>query len=85
MLTYIHFPQTARSEGFPKATCQFPQRLLTVPPTTSKLGRWRMNPLAPSPQFDLDHAESRLPLLQGDPDQPTILKIVPWALKGVES
>ena len=49
MLTYIHFPQTARSEGFPKATCQFPHRLLTVPPTTSKLGRWRMNPIAPAP------------------------------------
>ena len=85
MLTYIHFPQTARSEGFPKATCQFPHRLLTVPPTTSKLGRWRMNPIAPSPQFDLDNAELRLPLLQSDPDQLTILRIVQWTLKGVPS
>ena len=85
MLTYINLPQTNRSEGFPKATCQFPHRLLTVPPTTSKLGRWRMNPITPSPQFDLDHAESRLPLLQGDLDQLTILRIVQWALKGVES
>ena len=85
MLTYIHFPQTARSEGFPKTTCQFPHRLLTVPPTTSKLGRWRMNPIAPSPQFDLDNAELRLPLLQGDLDQPTILRIVQLELKGFES
>jgi len=44
-----------------------------------------MNSIAPSPQFDLDHAESRLPLLQSDPDQLTILRIVQWALKGVPS
>ena len=85
MLTYIHFPQTDRPEDLPKATCEFPQRLLTVPPTTSKFGRWSMNPIAPSPQLDLDNAESRLPLLQGDPDQPTILRIVQLELKGVES
>ena len=85
MLTYIHFPQTARSEDLPRATCQFPHRLLTVPPTTSKFGRWRMNPIAPSPQLDLDNAESRLPLLQGERDQPTILRIVQWVLKGVQS
>ena len=85
MLTYINLPQTDRSEGLPKATCELPHRLLTVSPTPSKLGRWRMNPIAPSPQFDLDNAESRLPLLQGDPDQPTILRIVQLGLKGVES
>ena len=85
MLTYIHLPQTDRSEGFPKATCQFLHRLLTLPPTTSKLGRWRMNPISPSPQFDLANAELRLPLLQGDPEQPTILRIIQWVLNGVQS
>ena len=71
MLTYINLPQTDRSEGFPKATCQSPQRLLTVPPTASGL--------------TARAARSRLPLLQGDLEQPTILRIVQWALKGVES
>jgi len=85
MLTYIHLPHTDRSEGLPKATCKFPHRLLTVSPSASGLGRWRMNPIAPSPQFDLDNAQSRLPLLQGDPDLLTILRIVQWALKGVPS
>ena len=85
MLTCIHFPQTDCAEDIPKATCELPHRLLTVPPTPSKLGRWRMNPLAPSPQFELDNAELRLPLLQGDLGQPTILRIVQLELKGVES
>jgi len=71
MLTYINRPQTDRSEDLPKATCEFPQRLLTVPPTASGL--------------TARAARSRLPLLQGDPDQPTILRIVQWVLKGVES
>ena len=85
MLTYIHLSQTDRSEGLPKATCNSSHRLLTVSPTASGLGRWRMNPIAPSPQLDLDNAESRLPSLQGDPDLLTILRIVQWALKGVPS
>ena len=71
MLTCIHFPQTDLSEGFPKATCEFPQRLLTAPPIASGL--------------TARAARSRLPLLQGERDQLTILRIVQWALKGVES
>jgi len=71
MLTYIHFPQTDRSEDIPKATCNSPQRLLTVQPTASGL--------------TARAARSRLPLLQGERDRLTILRIVQWALKGVES
>ena len=71
MLTYIHLPQTDRAEDIPKATCKFPQRLLTVPPTASGL--------------TARAARSRLPLFQGERDRPTILRIVQWALKGVES
>ena len=71
MLTYIHLPQTDRSEDIPKATCQSPQHLLTVQPTASGL--------------TARAARSRLPLLQGERDRPTILRIVQWALKGVES
>ena len=37
MLTYINLPQTDRSEDIPKATCNSPQRLLTVQPTASGL------------------------------------------------
>ena len=71
MLTYINLPQTDRSEGLPKATCKSPHRLLTVPPTASSL--------------TARAARSRLPLLQGDPDQLTILRIVQLELKGVAS
>ena len=71
MLTCIHFPQTDRAEDIPKATCKFPQRLLTVQPTASGL--------------TARAARSRLPLLQGDPEQPTILRIVQLELKGVAS
>jgi hypothetical protein len=44
-----------------------------------------MNPIALSPRLDLDDAESRLPLLEGDLDRPKIIRITPLALKGVES
>ena len=116
MLTYINLPQTDRFEGLPNATCKFPQRLLTLPPTASELGRRYINPIAPEPRPDLDGAywfkfnawpflqasvpkaqqepdwsltvraaRSRLPLLQGERDRPTILRIVQLELKGVES
>ena len=71
MLTYIHFPQTDQSEDIPKATCEFTQHLLTVPPTASGL--------------TARATRSRLPLLQDDLDQLTILRIVQLELKGVES
>jgi len=71
MLTYINLPQTDRSGELPKATCKFPQRLLTVQPIASGL--------------TARAARSRPPLLQGDLDQLTILRIVQWVLKGVES
>ena len=116
MLTYINLPQNDRSEGLSKATCKFPQRLLTIPPTASRLRRRCMNPTAPSPRPDLDDAywskfntwtflptsvpnarqkpdwnltartaRSRLRLVQGERDQPTILRIVQWVLKGAAS
>jgi len=71
MLTYINLPQTDRAEDIPKATCKFPQRLLTVPPIASGL--------------TARAARSRLLLLEGDPDRPTILRSVQLTLKGVES
>ena len=71
MLTYINLPQTDRSEDIPKATRKSPQRLLTVPPIASGL--------------TARAARSRLPLLQDERDRPTILRIVQWAMKGVES
>ena len=71
MLTYINRPQTDRSEGLPKATCKFPQRLLTIPPTASGL--------------TARAARLRLPLLQDERDRLTILRIVQLELKGVES
>ena len=71
MLTYINLPQTDRSEDIPKATCEFTQRLLTVQPTALGL--------------TARAATSRLPLLQDERDQPTILRIAQFALKGVAS
>jgi len=71
MLTYIHLPQTDRFEGLPKATCNSSHRLLTVSPTALGL--------------TARAARSRLPLLQGERDQLTILRIVQWTLKGVPS
>jgi len=71
MLTYINLPQNDRAEDIPKATCEFTQRLLTVQPIASGV--------------TARAARSRLPLLQDERDQPTILRIVQWALKGGES
>ena len=71
MLTYIHLPQTDHAEDLPKATCKFPQRLLTVKPIASGL--------------TARAARSRLPLLQGERDQLTILRIAQFVLKGVAS
>ena len=71
MLTYINLPQTDCAEDIPKATCEFTQHLLTVLPTASGL--------------TARAARSRLPLLQGERDRPTILRIVQWMLKGVAS
>jgi len=116
MLTYINLPQTDRAEDIPKATCKFPQRLLTVHPPLLGLGKRCMNPVAPSLRLDLDNTygsqftvwqflpaslpnarqkpdwvfikratRSRLPLLQGNPNQHTILRIVQFSLKGVQS